>query len=443
MSHRAAPKANSAVRSTEGSSESLRDLPSGEFRNARIEDSPASLRILHVLDHSIPLHSGYSFRTLSILREQRACGWQTHHLTSPKQLDCDVLEERVDGWDFLRTAPPSGFMAALPGLAPWVQMKAVERRLLEVAMAVRPSIIHAHSPVLNAIPAIRVGQRLRIPVAYEVRAFWEDAAVDHGTTTVGSIRYRLTRALETYALRRAGHVFTICEGLRSDIVARGIPSDRVTIIPNAVDIDSFDIGGVPDASLKAQLGLSGMTVVGFIGSFYAYEGLDLLLDALPAILKKRPDVRVLLVGGGPQESALKEQATRLGIATQVVFTGRVPHHEVQRYYNLVDVLTYPRHAMRLTDLVTPLKPLEAMAQGRLVIASDVGGHKELIQHGQTGILFAAGRSEALADAVVQLLAAPDTWPKLRARGRQFVETERQWRHSVGRYAAPYAALCGE
>jgi PEP-CTERM/exosortase A-associated glycosyltransferase len=402
-----------------------------------------SLRILHVLDHSIPLHSGYTFRTLSILREQRKRGWQTHHLTGSKQLNCQVMQEQVDGWDFFRTAPPSGLMTSLPIVTQWAQMKAVERRLLEVATAVRPSIIHAHSPVLNAIPALRVGQRLRIPVVYEVRAFWEDAAVDHGTTEEGSVRYRLTRALETYALRRVGHVFTICEGLRSDIVARGIPGDRVTIIPNAVDIDSFDVGGVPDVSLKAQLGLTGKTVIGFIGSFYAYEGLDLLLDALPAILSRRPDVRVLLVGGGPQESALKAQATRLGVASQVVFTGRVPHHDVQRYYDLIDVLTYPRHAMRLTDLVTPLKPLEAMAQGRLVVASDVGGHKELIQHGQTGILFAAGQSSALADALVQLLAASHSWSQLRDGGRQFVETQRQWGNSVKRYAAPYAALCGE
>ncbi|MEO7160300.1 MAG: TIGR04063 family PEP-CTERM/XrtA system glycosyltransferase [Polaromonas sp.] len=396
------------------------------------------MRILHVLDHSIPLHSGYTFRTLSILREQRKLGWVTRHLTSPKQINCKVLEEDVDGWHFYRT--PAVPASPLPGVGEFALMRQLEHRLLQVAGQLRPDIIHAHSPVLNALPALRVGKRLGIPVVYEVRAFWEDAAVDHGTTSEGSLRYDLTRWLETRALKRAQHVFTICEGLRSDIVARGIPAASVTVIPNAVDIDSFEPGGQPDAVLKTRLGLDGASVIGFIGSFYAYEGLDLLLDALPGILLQRPKVRVLLVGGGPQDAALKAQAQRLGVADKVVFAGRVPHAEVQRYYDLVDVLAYPRHSMRLTELVTPLKPLEAMAQGRLLVASDVGGHKELIRHGETGMLFKAGSTGALTQAVVSLLAARERWPAMREAGRQFVEDERNWTASVSNYARVYASL---
>ncbi len=148
----------------------------------------------------------------------------------------------------------------------------------------------------------------------------------------------------------------ICEGLRHDLVARGIARGKITVIPNAVDIDQFAVGGKPDAGLKLKLGLGTSRVLGFIGSFYAYEGLDLLLDALPAILKQIPDVKVLLVGGGPQEAALKRQVMALDLKERVVFTGRVPHAEVNRYYDLIDVLVYARHPMRLTELVTPLKP---------------------------------------------------------------------------------------
>ncbi len=409
-----------------------------------------SLRILHVLDHSIPLHSGYTFRTAAILREQRKLGWQTFHLTSPKHAaaaaaDAPRQEETVDGLHFYRTLPATTGLAHLPGLRERALMQATEHRLLEVATQVRPDILHAHSPVLNAIPALGVGRRLGIPVVYEVRAFWEDAAVDHGTTTEGSLRYRLTRRLETHALRQAQHVFTICEGLRNDIAARGIAADKVTVIPNAVDITAFGPGGLPDEDLKSRLGLAGSTVVGFIGSFYAYEGLDLLLDALPALLQNRPDVRLLLVGGGPQEAALRAQAQRLGLADKVVFTGRVAHAEVQRYYDLVDVLAYPRHSMRLTELVTPLKPLEAMAQGRLLVASDVGGHRELIRHGETGVLFQAGSAQALADALFDLLRRPTDWPRLRAAGRTFVEQQRNWTVSVAAYRPAYRRLvtsCG-
>lgn len=399
-----------------------------------------SLRVLHVLDHSIPLQSGYTFRTRAILREQRRMGWETVQLTSPKHTAPGPAEEEVDGLRFFRTVAPHGSAARVPLVREFAMMQATARRLTAIARSVKPDILHAHSPVLNALPALWVGRRLKIPVVYEVRAFWEDAAVDHGTSREWGLRYRLSRAAETFALRRAGHVTTICEGLKQDIVKRGIPGQRVTVIPNAVDLAAFGVGAMPDLALKTRLNLAGRTVVGFIGSFYAYEGLDLLVAALPRMLVRRPDLSLLLVGGGPQEASLKKLAATLGISDKVVFAGRVPHAEVQRYYSIVDLLAYPRHSMRLTELVTPLKPLEAMAQGQLVVASDVGGHRELIVDGETGVLFRAGDADALADAIVKLLSNQDCWPRMRQNGRQFVERERTWERSVARYRAVYDSL---
>lgn len=397
------------------------------------------MRVLHIFDHSIPLHSGYTFRSLSILRGQRNLGWHTFHLTSPKQNSGAELENDVEGWHFYRTPAATGLMAKLPVLGEIALMNALERRLEEVVEKIKPDILHAHSPVLNALPALRVGERHGIPVVYEVRAFWEDAAVDHGTCKEGDLRYRLTRSLETYAFKRADAVTTICEGLRSDIVGRGIPAEKVTVIPNAVNIEEFTVGGQANPVLASQLGLTGKTVIGFIGSFYAYEGLDILLKAFPLMLARNPDVRVLLVGGGPEEARLKAMAGELGVADKVVFTGRVPHAQVQHYYDLLDVLVYPRLSMRLTDLVTPLKPLESMAQGRLLAASDVGGHYELIRDNETGVLFKSGSLQALSDRVLDLLAHPERWQGLKDAGRRFVETERNWGVSVGRYPAVYAA----
>ncbi|WP_018076992.1 TIGR04063 family PEP-CTERM/XrtA system glycosyltransferase [Thiobacillus denitrificans] len=398
------------------------------------------MKILHVFDHTLPLHSGYTFRSAAILRNQRKLGWQTWHLSGPKQIDCSVLEEDADGLHFYRTPKPSGLLARLPGGDPFAVMRAIEKRLLALARELQPDVIHAHSPVLDAVPAIRVGRKLGIPVVYEIRAFWEDAAVDHGSTKEGSLRYTLTRALETWAVKNADAVTVICEGLRHDLVARGIARGKITVIPNAVDIDQFAVGGKPDAGLKLKLGLGTSRMLGFIGSFYAYEGLDLLLDALPAILKQIPDVKVLLVGGGPQEAALKRQVMALDLKERVVFTGRVPHAEVNRYYDLIDVLVYARHPMRLTELVTPLKPLEAMAQGRLMVASDVGGHKELIQDGKTGTLFQAGNAGDLASKVVALLKYEQGWDRMKKNGRQFVESERNWAASVARYRGVYGSL---
>jgi glycosyltransferase involved in cell wall biosynthesis len=171
--------------------------------------------------------------------------------------------------------------------------------------------------------------------------------------------------------------------------------------------------------------------------------LDLLIRAMPAILQARPEACLLLVGGGPQEANLRAQVEALKLQNHVVFTGRVPHKEVNLYYDLIDVLAYPRHSMRLTELVTPLKPLEAMAQGHVFVASDVGGHRELVEQNKTGILFKADDTNALVAALLDLLAHKETWPMLRANGRHFVESVRNWRNSVAHYQAPYEMVTRE
>ena len=392
-----------------------------------------SLRVLHVLDHSIPLQSGYTFRTRAILREQRRMGWDTFHLTSPKHSAPGPAEEDVDGLHFYRTEWRAGVLGKVPGAREMSQVGATARRLEEIATRVRPDILHAHSPALNALAALRVGRRLRIPTVYEVRAFWEDAAVDHGTAREWGLRYRLTRGLETYAVQRAAHVTTICEGLRAELATRGVPEERITVVPNAVDVEGFRFGESPDEALRAALGLQGAAVIGFIGSFYAYEGLDLLIEALPALQREIPQARLLLVGGGPQEARLKLLAAERGVQQSVRFAGRVPHAEVPRYYSIVDVLAYPRRSMRLTELVTPLKPLEAMAQGHVVLASDVGGHRELVRDGVNGALFRAGDVQSLTRALIELLRGRRHWEALRRSARAFVENERSWPASVARY----------
>ena len=399
------------------------------------------MRILHILDHSIPLHSGYTFRTRNILREQRKLGWQTSHLTSTKQGNgAESLVEDVEGLRFYRTAPSASALLRLPGFDPWSVIWTLSKRILEVAAIERPDILHAHSPALTGLATLRAGRYLGLPVVYECRAFWEDAAVDHGTSREGGLRYTGTRLLETRVFRNADAVTTICDGLRGDIVARGIPESRVTVIPNAVNIEEFGQDRSVDQKLKARLGLEGKQVLGFIGSFYAYEGLSLLVEAMALLRSSHPEVSLLLVGGGPDVSVVRERIASLGLENVVVLTGRVPHDQVQSYYGLIDILVYPRLPMRLTELVTPLKPLEAMAEGRLVVASDVGGHRELVTDGVTGRLFSAGSAPALAAVLDELLADPGSWFKYHQAGREFVQRERSWSASVGRYERIYSSL---
>lgn len=398
------------------------------------------MRILHILDHSLPLHSGYAFRTAAILREQRALGWETRQLTTPRHGAGTNNVEEADGWLFHRTPFEADNGIRAPGARHVREMVATARRLDELVQEFRPDVLHAHSPVLNALPALHVGRRRGLPVVYEVRALWEDAAVDHGATREGSLRYRASRALETYALRRTAHITTICEGLRKEISSRGIPASRITVIPNAVDTTAFQFDDARDAELASRLGVTGKTVIGFAGSFYGYEGLDLLVDAFAMLVPAHPDLVLLLVGGGMQEAALRAQTVARRVDDRVVFSGRVPHDQVVSYYNLIDVLAYPRHRMRLTELVTPLKPLEAMAQGRMFVASDVGGHRELVRDGETGILFPAGDARALANALERMLAHRSDWPRFRSNARRYVEEERTWARSVGNYRSVYGGL---
>ncbi|TVT56147.1 MAG: glycosyltransferase, exosortase A system-associated [Sedimenticola thiotaurini] len=399
------------------------------------------MKILHILDHSIPLHSGYTFRTRAILEQQRKLGWETAHITSSKH-SADYQEtEEVDGLLFYRTRPSESALASLPLMNQLDVINSLTKRLDQVIAIEQPDILHAHSPSLNGIAAIRAGRKHNLPVVYECRAFWEDAAVDHGTSKEWGLRYRITRALETYTFKNADAVTTICGGLKGDIQARGIRADKITVIPNAVDLVHFSQRqDANDLQLSDELKLTDKNVLGFIGSFYAYEGLMLLVSALPDILKKAPDTRLLLVGGGPDDAKLKQLSNELGLQDKVIFTGRVPHAEVTRYYDLVDIFVYPRLHMRLTDLVTPLKPLEAMAQEKLVLASDVGGHRELIRDGENGRLFSAGDKTSLAKIALDMIKQADESNELRRKGLEYVEKERNWVVSVTNYKNVYSAL---
>jgi PEP-CTERM/exosortase A-associated glycosyltransferase len=397
-------------------------------------------RILHVLDHSLPLHSGYTFRTRAILKAQHAAGWDVAGITGVRQYQHGLLpgapSQVVEGLTFHRT------LAEASGPSPLREFREVSM-LADAIIALHAEwpfdLLHAHSPALNGLAALRASQRLGVPLVYEIRAFWEDAAVGNGTGSEGSAKYRLTRALENHVVRHADHVAVICEGLKSDLIARGVAPSKIVVSPNGVDLELFGSPPPADSALAAELHLTGKDVIGYIGSFYDYEGLDDLIAAMPLM---KCNTHLLLVGGGPMEESLRAQSEASSAADRIHFVGRVPHEEVESYYSLVDILAYPRKRMRLTDLVTPLKPLEAMAQGRLVAASDVGGHKELIRDGDTGTLFAADDPAAIASSLDTLLSSRADWEGMRKRARHFVETERNWQTNIYRYDPVYHLLLG-
>jgi len=400
------------------------------------------MKILHILDHSLPLHSGYTFRSRNIFLCQRALGMEPVVLTSPKHEESHgeaADRECIDDLTYYRsgTCPKS-----LPVCNEFRIMQRLRRRMLEVACMEQPDIIHAHSPVLNGLPALQVGKLLNVPVVYEIRAFWEDAAVDHGTCREGSPRYRMIRWLETRVCRQADAIVPICRGLEKDLLGRtGIDPAKLHVVGNAIDAAGF-VPVPQDQRLASKWGIDGNDLImGFIGSFYHYEGLALLLEAFPDMLEKCPNLKLLFVGGGPMEKRLRRIAAQQAWKDRVVFTGRIPHEQVPGAYALVDILVFPRLSMRLTETVTPLKPLEAMAMGKAILASDVGGHEELIEDGKTGVLFQAGNQQDLSEKALLLASSEAMRNKLGGNGRRFVCNKRTWKTNGMRYQQIYKALC--
>jgi PEP-CTERM/exosortase A-associated glycosyltransferase len=398
------------------------------------------MKILHILDHSLPLHSGYTFRSQSIFRTQKKRGWEPVVLTSPKH------EENWKGdWHPLETIGDFRYYRSgkvkkgLPFFTERQMMQVIEKRILEVAEQEKPDIIHAHSPVLNGFPALKAGRKLNIPVVYEIRAFWEDAAVDHGTYAEGSWKYKLTKAMETRVCQQADHVGVLCEGLKNDLIQRGIPSEKITPVFNGVNVDDFK-SVPPDAEFQEKWKLKGKTIIGFIGSFYRYEGLDLLIKAFARIAAKCDDAILLLVGGGEMDKELRKLGADLGLADRILMPGRIPHERVPGVYAMIDILAYPRHPMRLTELVTPLKPLEAMAMGKALVASDVGGHKELIRNNETGILFKAGDLEELTASLNRVLEETDLRGQLEEQGREWVKENKTWDKTTEVYVDIYQSV---
>jgi glycogen synthase len=396
-------------------------------------------RVLHVLDHSLPLQSGYTFRTRAIMKAQQAAGLDVCAITGLRHAADGPLSEEIDGLSFFRTP---GEATGPVGMREWREISLLAHAIEALARVWRPDVLHAHSPALCGMAALKASQRLGIPLVYEIRAFWEDAAVGNGTGREGSVKYKLTRALENRVVAGADAVMTICHGLRDDLIVRGFAPGKIGIMPNGVDLALFGEPAPREQALADALQLGDGPVIGFVGSFYDYEGIDVLIAAMPDLLAAHPDARLLLVGGGPMEHALRRQASASSARDAIRFTGRVPHHEVERFYALMDIMAYPRKASRLTDLVTPLKPLEAMAQDKIVLASDVGGHRELVSDGMTGVLFPADDPAACAQAMAGLLSRREGWDAMRQAAHAAVRANHDWANNIHRYQNVYQGVLG-
>jgi len=387
------------------------------------------VRILHVLDVSVPVVAGYTSRSRYIVHAQRALGLDPIVLTSVRQPNPDGrATEEIDGIRYHRTLLP-----ASPKGGPALEMHHLRRRIVEVARRERVDVIHGHSSILCGLPSYAAARQLGLPSVYEIRAFWEDAAVTSGTTREGSLKYRTIRLAETALAKRVDALVGICAGIKDDMARRGVPADRIHVVPNGVDTESF-VAAPADDGVRARYGLAGKKVVAYIGTLFPFEGVGDLVRALSRLIRDegRDDIRGLIVGEGPSHDECKAVTAAASLAGRVLHVGRVPHAEVKALYAIADVLVYPRLPSRLTELVTPLKPLEAMAMEKAVIGSDVGGLRELIQDEVTGLIHRPADDGDLAAKIRRLVDDGALRRKLGRTAREWVVENRQWRTLIER-----------
>ena len=398
--------------------------------------------ILHIVTDALPSTSaGYTVRTQEIALAQRAAGLDPHVVT---RIGFPVTAGSVDG-----RAAVSVDGVPYHRLLPWVMPGRMDdlyethlRYAARLTARLKPAVLHAASNYANAVIALALRDATQLPVVYEVRGFWEDTWLSRhaGTRDLKlSDRYRLTRALETHCMESADLVVTLGEAMREEILERGVDPDKVIIVPNGVS-EEF-LRPLPDdqGRLRASLGIKpGEHVVGLVSSLVAHEGIGTLLEAVKILNDRGIRTRALIVGDGPERPALQRQAEALGV--DAIFPGRVPMSQVRAYHAVLDVFVVPRTPDRVCQLVTPLKPVEAMASGLPVVVSGVRALSEIVSDKVTGLLSPPLDAAALADALAALLDSPGLRAELGANAREWVARDRTWAHNAARYREAYERL---
>jgi glycosyltransferase involved in cell wall biosynthesis len=403
-------------------------------------------RVFYLLHNSLPYNSaGYATRTHGLLRELNVSGWDVDGVTrlgypydmpGNDELPDIPASDQIDGVDYLRLLTGRQIEKKNP-LYDYVKRYSAE--LIASAERERPAIIHAASNHWNGLTAVNVARRLGLPSVYEIRGLWEVTRGSRNPEWAQSNMFKYIARMEADAAKGATKVFTITNALREEMIARGVEGDKITVLPNGVDTSRFT--PIPrDEQLARELGVVGKTVIGYIGSILDYEGLELLIDAAAELAAVRSDFHVLFVGDGAELEKFTERVREEGLEEVITFTGRVPHEDVERYYSLVDITPFPRLPLPVCEMVSPLKPFEAMAMGKAIIASDVAALAEIITPGVNGFLHTKGDAQSLKTELQRLLDDRDLTQRIGEQAREWVVEHRDWKSISAVVADAYAEL---
>ena len=394
---------------------------------------PIQGRVMYVLHNSLPYNSGgYATRGHGLMCGVKDLGWDVqvvtrrgypHDRKGMGDLPTDPLQV-IDSVPYHRLIELEKGYGQI-NIASY--LKSYANHLAEKVIELRPSILHAASNHLNGLVTNAVARHFGIPSIYEVRGLWEITRISRQPGFEGTEYFEMMSRLEAQSAREANVVFTITHALADEMRSRVPSLDNIGFLPNGVHSDRF-VPIEPDLDLKTALGMSPETVVlGYIGSLVSYEGLDLLIESLSLVknLTSTP-FKLMIVGDGAYMEKLQKLTEDLALNDDVMFVGRVPHEEVERYYSIVDIAPFPRLPQPVTEMVSPLKPFEAMAMEKAVLSSNVQALSEIVQHEKTGILFEKGNYEDLAHKLGEMISNTDLRQTLGKNARVWVSENRDW-----------------
>lgn len=411
---------------------SLADGWSAPHRNGGSDHQGRPRTVAYLLHNSLPHASaGYATRTHGLLAALVRDGWDVHGMTrlgypydkrdAGDQRDVDPVD-CIDGVYYHRLLDGHRVYRKWP-IGSYVDEYA--RRVERLVRTHQLGIVHAASNYWNGFAALSAARRLGLPAIYEVRGLWELTRMSRDPGYEKSELFALTAQLEADACRQADQVVTITGALRDLMVERGVPHSKITVVPNGVDTNRF-VPTPRDVQLARELGVDGKVVVGYVGSILDYEGIDTLLQATAQLKARRKDFHVLVVGDGAAFDQCRSLSGALGVSEMVTFTGRIPHHEVERYYSLVDVAPFPRKPLPVCEAVSPLKPFEAMAAGKVPVVSSVAALTEIVSDNHNGLVFDKGDVSSLADVLERAIRDDVLRDRLGEAARDWVVRERDW-----------------
>ncbi len=412
-----------------------------------------AMKILHILNQSLPhWQVGYTIRSKYIVDLQKALGFEPVVATrySPPSVNgaCPVEKEYLDGVLYLRDAAQTYNHKVLQRLGKgrppdfdrlfrYGLKRQFRNHISRAIQTQKPDLVHVASPTRNALTAINLGHRYGLPVIYEVRDLRHDSAVANGTIDPASETYQRQCREFVNAMERADHVVTLSGTMKAEFVREGIPEEKISIVPNGVDTSQFQPRERP-IHLREKLSiLPEEVVIGYIGSLRKLEGIHGLLKAGKILLENNLRVRILVVGEGDELGPLRALARKLNLRNTIHFTGRVPHWDIPDYYALLDLFVIPRIKSKVTDLVPPLKPYEAMCIGKALIVSDVNALREIVDDGKTGLIYTADDPDDLARKCSTLIQDARLRAAMGHRARLWVLEHRAWRKVVARYGVIY------